>query len=135
MNSKNKVTTEQDITELVRRFYERAAADQSLQAIFNAVIHDWELHHQVVADFWSHTLLGTGRYHGTPYPVHAVLPVKPEHFNSWLTLFRETARETLPADSADMAIAKAEHMAESFKAGMFSVFNGANGPSRAYPAK
>jgi hemoglobin len=113
-------TTEQHIVELVRRFYERAMADDRLRPVFEAAIFDWDLHHRTVADFWSKVLLDTGRYEGHPYQMHAQLPLKPEHFELWLGLFEQTAREVLPEDTAGRAIARAKHMAESFKAGMFS---------------
>ena len=131
----DKQLTEQTISELVRRFYERAAADESLQAIFNAAIQNWDAYHRVVENFWSRTLLETDRYRGSPYPLHARLPLQPEHFERWLTVFRETALETLPLEAAHKAIAQAEHMAESFKAGMFTVLPQPRGPSRAFPAK
>ena len=135
MNLEDKQLNEQAIAELVHRFYERAAADDSLQAIFNAAIQNWDAHHRVVENFWSRTLLETDRYQGSPYLLHARLPLQPEHFERWLTLFRETALETLLLEAAQKVIARAEHMAESFKAGMFTVFNEPRGPSRAFPAK
>ena len=104
----------------MHHFYERAAADESLQAIFKAAIQDWDAHHRVVENFWSRTLLETDRYQGSPSPSHARLLLQPEHFEHWLTLFRETAQETLPMEAAQKAIARAEHMAESFNAGMFT---------------
>jgi hemoglobin len=56
----------------VRGFYEQAAADESLQAIFNAAIQNWDAHHQVVENFWSRTLLERDRYRDSPYPLHVV---------------------------------------------------------------
>ena len=126
----DKQLTEQTISELVRRFYEGVAADESLQAIFNAAIQNWNAHHQVVENFWSRTLLDTDRYRGSPYPLHARLPLQPEHIERWLTIFRETALESLPLEAAHKAIAQAEHMAESFKAGMFTVLPLPRGSSR-----
>ena len=99
MISKDDVLTEQHISDLVRRFYERAMEDGSLRPIFEATIHDWDAHHRVVEDFWSRTLLNTNRYQGTPYSLHARLPIRPEHFDTWLALFRETALEVLPDSS------------------------------------
>jgi hemoglobin len=112
--------TEDDITLLVQRFYERALKDKGLREIFEAAISDWESHHRIVEDFWSRTLLGTTRYQGRPYSVHAQLPLRPEHFDRWLHLFRQTANEILPHAAAQRAIARAEHIAESFRAGMFT---------------
>ncbi|MGD0960816.1 MAG: group III truncated hemoglobin [Methylomonas sp.] len=120
------MVTEQHIAELVRRFYERAANDEQLKAIFDTAIHDWERHHRIVENFWSRTLLHTDRYHGSPYPMHARLPLRIEQFEVWLTHFRQTANEVLPPAAAAIAIGRAEHMAESFKIGMFLDY---------YPAK
>ncbi|WP_150046665.1 MULTISPECIES: group III truncated hemoglobin [Methylomonas] len=110
---------EQAIAELVQRFYRRAASDADLKPIFDAVIDDWDAHHRIVSNFWSRVLLKTPDYQGSPYPLHARLPIEIEHFDIWLGYFRETAREVLTADAATQAIAHAEHMAESFKLGMF----------------
>ena len=135
MNKIDSKLTEQHIVELVRRFYERALADDSLRPIFEAAISDWEAHHRVVEDFWSYALLKTDRYNNSPYVMHVSLPLQPEHFDRWLAYFRETALEELTDAAAAEAIARAEHMAESFKAGMFTNLGTPPGPSRAYPAK
>jgi hemoglobin len=124
---------EQRIVDLVSLFYERALKNDSLRPVFEAVVTDWKTHHRVVRDFWSRTLLGTNRYRGHPYPIHARLPLNPEHFDIWLKLFRDTAREVLPPDAAERAISRAEHMAESFKAGMFG-FPRYEGPKSWKPA-
>ena len=134
MNKEHTQATERDIVELVRRFYERAAADDSLKAIFDAAIHDWDGHHRVVENFWSRTLLSTDRYQGSPYPMHARLPLRIEHFDIWLGHFRLTAREVLPPEAAELAIGRAEHMAESFKVGMFFDYNPPSVSSTAKPA-
>ena len=110
---------EEVIADLVRVFYQRAAADPQLQEIFNSVIADWDEHHRIVQDFWSKVLLDTTRYQGHPYPLHTRLPINLEHFDIWLGYFRETATELLPSAAAKIAIARAEMMAESFKTGMF----------------
>lgn len=112
--------TEDQIAELVRRFYAKARADAELGPVFARSVVDWDEHHRIVEDFWSRTLLGTRRYQGHPYAAHTRLGLKPEHFERWLALFRQTALEVLPAAVAEHAIARTEHMASSFKAGLFS---------------
>ena len=120
MNHPDTPLSETHIVELVRCFYELAMADDELRKLFEATIQDWDGHHRLVENFWSRQLLGTDRYtNGSPYPVHARLPLKPEHFDTWMLAFRQAAAESLPADAATKAVARAEHMAESFKAGMF----------------
>jgi|SRR6516164_8168228 hemoglobin len=114
----------------VREFYSKARKDDLLGPIFNDKVHDWDVHLRVVANFWSNALLGTGGYKGSPFVHHMNLPIELEHFTRWLALFEETALATLPPALAAKALAKANHMAESFKAGIFP-FQGPDGkPSR-----
>ncbi|WP_026607222.1 group III truncated hemoglobin [Methylocapsa acidiphila] len=121
---------EQAIADCVREFYRKARLDSLLGPIFNANVHDWDVHLRVVSDFWSKALLGTNRYSGSPFVVHMNLPVEIEHFQRWLDLFEETAKATLPAELADKALAKANHMAESFKAGIFPFVDADGNPAR-----
>jgi hemoglobin len=133
MNTEFTALTEQHISELVRRFYQRASANENLSGIFEAVITDWDAHHRVVENFWSHALLNTDRYQGSPYPQHTRLPLRLEHFDIWLGLFRDTVREVLPTEAADRAIARAELMAESFKIGIIHKYSDLTKPSLAKP--
>ena len=111
--------SEHHITQLVNVFYDRAKAHPELGPLFQATIGDWEGHLQLICDFWSHALMGTQRYKNHAYPAHVSLPIQRQHFDQWLDLFRPSARETLPAEAARRAIARAEHMTESFRAGLF----------------
>src|SRR5215471_17047518 len=88
--------TEAMIEQLVRAFYDKVRADAVLGPIFEARIRDWEPHLQQMFAFWSSVALMTGRYHGTPMVKHMRLPVDAAHFDRWLGLFEETARETCP---------------------------------------
>jgi hemoglobin len=118
------------IAACVQQFYAKAREDALLGLIFNEEVEDWDVHHRVVADFWSRALLGTDRYRGKPFVVHAHLPLELEHFDRWLALFEETAQATLPRHLAAKAIDKAHHVASSFRAGIFP-FVGADGkPAR-----
>jgi hemoglobin len=120
------------IANCVREFYAKARADALLGPVFNAKVDDWDVHLRVVANFWSKALLGTDRYNGSPFVVHAHLPVELEHFSRWLVLFEETVKATLPNDLAVKALAKANHMAASFKAGIFP-FVGPDGQPARHP--
>lgn len=131
----NPLATEQQISDLVRGFYSRAETDDLLGPMFVAAIADWEGHLKIVENFWSHALLGTTRYQGTPFGPHMRLPIELEHFSRWLSLFSETAREVLPAPAAQLAIAKANHMTESFKAGLFPWKDANGNPSRHMPKR
>ena len=65
-------------------------------------------------------MLLTGIYKGNPMVAHMRLKmVRPEHFERWLELFRQTAAELCTPEVAALFIAKAEHIARSFQLGMF----------------
>jgi hemoglobin len=128
-----RATIEDAIGHCIHAFYEKGIRDPLLGSIFANSIPDLESHIQIVRNFWSKSLLGTERYEGQPFAAHVNLPIEPEHFNRWLELFVESARETLPETQAEQAIAKATHMAQCFQSGLFP-FTGADGkPSRLPP--
>lgn len=104
---------EAQLSELVHRFYVRAREDALLGPIFEEGIADWPAHLDRMVDFWSSVALMTGRYHGAPIPAHAGLPVTWDHFERWLALFAETAREICSPDGAAHLITRAEQIALS----------------------
>ncbi|TFL17257.1 group III truncated hemoglobin [Jannaschia formosa] len=101
------------LRDLVHAFYGKVRKDPVLGPIFAARISDWEPHLGRMVDFWSSVALMTGRYHGAPVPAHVGLPVTRADFDRWLTLFRETARETCTPDGAEHVITRAERIARS----------------------
>jgi hemoglobin len=123
-------TSEAAIRACVRRFYEKGGDDPLLGPIFAASIPELDPHLEIVSNFWSHALLGTERYQGTPFGVHVNLPVEPEHFARWLTLFEESAKETMPEPLAAQAIARAAHMTQCFQSGLFPFKDAQGRPSR-----
>ena len=113
--------TEAQIAALVRTFYERVRLDPELGALFESAVHDWPAHLGTLTDFWSSVMLTSGRYKGSPMAAHLrhAGAIEPAMFERWLTLWRQTARETLaPAEAAAVA-AKAERIAESLKLALF----------------
>jgi hemoglobin len=86
--------TEKEIDQLVRSFYEKARKDPSLGPIFEAYVTNWEEHFVQMTDFWSGNLLGTNRFYGAPMPKHLAVPnLRPELFEQWLRLFKQTTQE------------------------------------------
>ena len=86
--------TEKEIDQLVRSFYEKARKDPSLGPIFEAHVTNWEEHYIQMTDFWSGNLLGTNRFNGAPMPKHLAVPnLRPELFERWLKLFKQTTQE------------------------------------------
>jgi hemoglobin len=109
------------VQQLVHAFYNHIRADSELGPIFSRIIGDrWDHHLAKMCDFWSSVMLMTGRYKGAPMIAHMRLKmVRPEHFDRWLTLFRQTAHEICPPEIAELFIARAENIARSFQLGMF----------------
>jgi hemoglobin len=110
--------TEEEISTLVDRFYAKVQLDPEIGPIFNETVEDWPIHLALLKNFWSTVMLTTGRYKGDPMMTHLQLPLEPGHFNRWLTLFAETAKEVMAPDHAANIIAKSERIAGNFKAGM-----------------
>ena len=106
------------IERLVRAFYARVRTDALLGPIFAARIRDWEPHLQRMCAFWSSVALMTGRYHGTPMARHLPLPVDARHFDRWLALFQDTARDVCPPAAEQHFVERAQRIAESLELGI-----------------
>lgn len=101
------------LRDLVHCFYGKVRADPVLGPVFAARIRDWEPHLARMVDFWSSVALMTGRYHGAPVPAHRDLPVTQAHFDRWLALFGEAAREVCTREGAEHVVIRAERIARS----------------------
>jgi hemoglobin len=110
--------TEEEISSLVDRFYAKVQLDPEIGPIFNEKVEDWPAHLALLKNFWSTVMLTTGRYKGDPMMTHLQLPLEPSHFNRWLELFAETAKEVMAPAHAAIIIAKSERIAGNFKAGI-----------------
>jgi hemoglobin len=108
------------IERLVRAFYAKVRKDALLGPLFEARIRDWEPHLQRMCAFWSSVALMSGRYHGSPMAKHLPLPVDAVHFDRWLALFEETAREVCPTSAAAHFVERARRIAESLELGIAS---------------
>ena len=106
------------IEHLVRAFYARIREDELLGPIFAARIHDWEPHLQRICAFWSSVVLSSGVYSGQPMRMHLPLPVDARHFDHWLKLFEQTARELFSEPIAAYFIERAQRIARSLEMGI-----------------
>jgi hemoglobin len=106
------------IDRLVRTFYGKVRQDEVLAPVFAARIYDWEPHLAHMCEFWSSVALMTGVYHGRPMEKHLPLPVDARHFDRWLRLFAEAAREVCPAVAGAHFIERAERVAQSLEMGI-----------------
>ena len=106
------------IERLVRGFYARVQNDPLLGPVFAARIRDWEPHLRRMCAFWSSVALMSGRYHGQPMRAHTPLPIDAAHFDRWLSLFEDTARELCPPAAAAHFVERARRIAESLELGI-----------------
>lgn len=108
------------IEQLVRGFYARIREDDLLGPVFNSRIHDWEPHLQRMFAFWSSVVLSSGVYHGQPMRMHLPLPIDARHFDRWLGLFEQTARDLFNDRIAEHFLERARRIATSFEMGIAS---------------
>lgn len=106
------------IESLTRRFYAKVREDPLIGPVFNARITDWEPHLQRIFAFWSSVALMSGEYRGNPMELHLPLPIDAAHFDRWLVLFEETARETCPPAAAEHFVDRARRIAQSLEMGI-----------------
>ncbi len=110
---KKDITTRDDIQLLVDQFYDQVKVDAVIGPIFGHV--DWPHHLPIMYNFWSTMLLGDQSYMGNPFQKHLPLPLKPEHFQRWLTLFTKTVDDHFAGDKAEEVKMRANSIAGIFQ--------------------
>jgi hemoglobin len=110
--------SENAIAILVDHFYERVRRDPELGAVFNPAVHDWPAHQALLTSFWCSVARGSRSYRGNPMAAHLRHPVRAEHFERWLALWRGACGEVLDAAAASRMIEYAERIGHSLKLGL-----------------
>jgi hemoglobin len=115
MNQKD-IQNRADVQLLVTSFYEKVVPDPLIGFFFTEIVHlSWEKHIPVMVDFWESILLGTATYSGNPmakhFPINKISPIKPEHFQRWLLLWKETLSQHFTGPVADEAFNRATAIA------------------------
>jgi hemoglobin len=105
---KKDITCRKDIELLVRSFYDKVKADDTIGYIFNDIVKvHWEKHLPVMFDFWENVLFFTGGYNGNPMEIHQhlhrVVPLTATHFKRWEKLFLQTVDELFEGEKAELA--------------------------------
>jgi hemoglobin len=111
-NQKKDIENRDDIEKLVRRFYAKVIPDDLIGSFFIQTIKvNWETHLPKMYDFWEDLVFGTTKFSGNPMQahihVHSLEPMKEEHFERWLKLFRETLDENFSGPVAEKAMQRA----------------------------
>jgi hemoglobin len=107
--SKPDIILSEQIEQLVDRFYEKVKNDPLLAPVFSHV--DWPQHLPIMYSFWSFALLGELGYKSNIVQKHLSLPIQPEHFARWLSLFNKTVDENFSGEKAEEAKSRANSMA------------------------
>ena len=105
----------EDIEFLVDTFYKKIIVDDKIGFFFTKVIKlDWSKHIPTMYDFWETTLLGVAKYKGNPMLKHihldAMEKLNAEHFERWLSLWKETIQENFVGEISEQAIKKADQI-------------------------
>jgi hemoglobin len=113
---KTDIRSESDIKLLVDTFYSKVNGDKLLSPIFNdkAKVH-WDAHLPTMYKFWGTQLIGTMDYKGQPFPPHMKFDLQSGHFQRWIELFTGTVNELFEGPTADLAIYKAQNIAQIFQ--------------------
>jgi len=112
----NDITTEADVQVMVNSFYEKVNNDPLLSAIFNDFAQvDWDTHLPTMYDFWSTLIFGKKGYKGNPFAAHIPLPVEPQHFERWISLFEENMDAHFSGQVAEHTKWRARSIAQIFQ--------------------
>lgn len=106
--------TEEEVQQLVHRFYAKVRVDPVLGPVFERHVANWDEHLPRMVDFWSSALRGTARFRGAPMPKHAALPgLSADLFRRWLHLFEQTCAALPNAPMGERATDLAARVADS----------------------
>lgn len=115
MEQNKDIATVEDITSFVHAFYGKVQQDELIGGIFNGVLAGrWDEHLEKMVRFWQSILLNEKTYSGAPFPPHAMMPIRQEHFDRWKVLFIETIDALFEGPIAEEAKGRATLMASLF---------------------
>lgn len=115
---KKDIAERADVGLLVRTFYAKVRQDDLIGPIFNAVIPgpEWEAHLEKLTDFWESNLFFVHKYKGNPVRKHQAVdqkhPFSENHFQRWLSLWRDTVDDLFQGEMAAEAKSRAERIAQ-----------------------
>jgi len=110
--------TEAEIRRLIPAFYARVRRDPMLGPVFDGIIDDrWPAHIETVISFWLYVIRLDRSYNARNFiPAHIKhATIRADLIPQWLALFRETAHDLCPADSATVLVDIAQRMASSLE--------------------
>ncbi len=114
---KHDIQTRDDLSVLVKTFYEKLFADELLQTIFIDVAKvKLEEHLPILVDFWDSILLDGDSYRRNQMEKHTELNKKfrleRQHFDQWIFLWNQTIDELFAGERAEHAKFRAKSIAD-----------------------
>ncbi len=102
---KKDIDSREDLLLLMKTFYEKLLADNSISYLFTDVAKiNLDHHLPVLIDFWDSILFQSGTYQKNAMQPHMALhqksPLTKHHFETWLRYFKETVDELFAGDNA-----------------------------------
>lgn len=114
----NDIETREDILLIMRKFYDKLLADDSINFFFTKVTtvdQHLEAHLDILATFWKQSLFLKGGYFNNMFSIHKEVhdkqPFKKKHFDTWLSHFNSTIDEHFQGKYADQMKTQALSMA------------------------
>jgi hemoglobin len=109
------ISNHKDIELLVNTFYDEVKNDITIQHIFKEIIgDDWSHHLPIMYNFWGTVLLGEPGYSGNAVARHIDIdkriPLKEEHFNAWIRLWKANIDKHFSGAKAEEAKKRGELM-------------------------
>ena len=106
------IKTRDDLLKLMKTFYEKLLGDPSIGYFFTDIARiDLSQHLPVLVDFWDMILFHSDTYRKNAIEPHMRLneksPLQKQHFETWLSYFRETVDELFSGENATQAKEKA----------------------------
>ncbi|SCY34371.1 group III truncated hemoglobin [Flavobacterium caeni] len=100
------IQTRADLEKLMAQFYDKLLADASISYIFTDVAKiDLVTHLPKIVDFWEVVVLHSGQYQKNVLQIHldlhAMTPLEPQHFNTWLGHLHQTVDELFVGENAE----------------------------------
>lgn len=112
------IETRADILIIMRKFYDKLLADDSINFFFTKVTtvdQHLETHFEILATFWEQSLFLKGGYFNNMFSIHKEVhekhPFKKQHFDTWLYHFHSTIDEYFTGKHAEQMKTQALSMA------------------------
>lgn len=114
------ISNREDVSLVVRTFYDKVRKDSTLGPFFNEAIKDWDAHLDHLTTFWETSLFMTKKlekkYYGNPLEAHVKVDkannntITELHFGIWLNLWYETLDALFNGDVVENAKRRARKM-------------------------